>query len=695
MTEKQIFQIIRYGLYLVILSAIGALLFLLQGHVLPARVNIALQVGNQPAVAQARALEIQALSDRAGTTVATSRLIAKQPVVKATLSATTTMPASPSLVVAERTTKNLMAWSTGALASTTVMIKPSESNVLAVVGVNSAALMATPGGQMEQGLSMGTALLVTGQSADGQWLYVMIKDDIAGWMKTDSIIAPHLSAVPVLGDQTIVTVAPTATTEATSKTIKTSTAIASLTQTVSPIAGIETPTAKETIQSNLTPFAAQGPIAQVINTVPSLNVRAGPSTTYPVLTTASANASFIVLARNASSTWVQIQLPKTANLGWVSMSFVKLSMPVAKLPVSIQPTDLPHAVATPVPTANTPTNTALQKVAPASTVIISQPTVQGGQATGLKGKLVIQSQEGGAFYLYNLATGGMRVLTSGMDPTISPDSRQIAFARSDGIYVINVDGSNEHKIFGGRESLRSPKWSPDGHWIVFSRGDGEYKCRDTGDVGICPSETQLLGSLPSDLPPAERKKAAQQLLSQFPRVSKANWMIARISSTGADYRDLPALNSALAPDWVSSGIVYQSTGGLQKTQDQPNAQTQRVYFDYNVNDPDWQPGGGRIIFQSKQGSHWEIFAVNPDGSGLTGLTRPQTTLVKQLPSNVAPAWSPDGQAIAFLSNRNPDGEAGLWRVWVMNADGSHQHPLPLELPINYSYAMEQMVDWGR
>jgi hypothetical protein len=194
---------------------------------------------------------------------------------------------------------------------------------------------------------------------------------------------------------------------------------------------------------------------------------------------------------------------------------------------------------------------------------------------------------------------------------------------------------------------------------------------------------------------AIEKEIAASVISNFDRVSKPEWAISRIAANGEEYRDLPALNSARAPDWNEGGIVYQSADGLQKTADEPDGATQRIIFEYYYWDPDWQPGGGRIVFQAKQGPHWEIFAVNPDGSGLAALTRPKTALVDEMPSNVAPAWSPDGQHIVFLSNREDDGEAGQWRVWVMNADGSNQHPLPVELPLNYTYATEQMVDWSR
>jgi TolB protein len=72
------------------------------------------------------------------------------------------------------------------------------------------------------------------------------------------------------------------------------------------------------------------------------------------------------------------------------------------------------------------------------------------------------------------------------------------------------------------------------------------------------------------------------------------------------------------------------------------------------------PGdNGRIAFSSDRDGDFEIYSMNPDGSGVVQLTND--------PSNDFNAsWSPDGTKIAFASDR----DGGDYDVYVMNSDGS-------------------------
>jgi len=58
-----------------------------------------------------------------------------------------------------------------------------------------------------------------------------------------------------------------------------------------------------------------------------------------------------------------------------------------------------------------------------------------------------------------------------------------------------------------------------------------------------------------------------------------------------------------------------------------------------------------------------------------------------------PLWSPDCRHIAFLSDRD-----GLWRIYVMDADGRNQRPMfgdALDgLGLTYTGYDDRVLSWG-
>ena len=88
---------------------------------------------------------------------------------------------------------------------------------------------------------------------------------------------------------------------------------------------------------------------------------------------------------------------------------------------------------------------------------------------------------------------------------------------------------------------------------------------------------------------------------------------------------------------------------------------------YALVHPVWSPDGQRIAFTGAHlsGDFSEIFATNADGSNLTLLASHPLSGVHG--HNDEPAWSPDGQRIAFESSRD-----GNQEIYVANvADGSN------------------------
>src|SRR5215471_20327628 len=88
--------------------------------------------------------------------------------------------------------------------------------------------------------------------------------------------------------------------------------------------------------------------------------------------------------------------------------------------------------------------------------------------------------------------------------------------------------------------------------------------------------------------------------------------------------------------------------------------------------PAFSPDGSKIVFNSNRTGTSQVYVMNADGSDQTQLTfDPQ-------PKDQVSDWSPDGSKIAYLADTHgiSDVVNPSWGdIWVMNADGSDQHPI--------------------
>ncbi len=101
-------------------------------------------------------------------------------------------------------------------------------------------------------------------------------------------------------------------------------------------------------------------------------------------------------------------------------------------------------------------------------------------------------------------------------------------------------------------------------------------------------------------------------LKSFPAGSQPLYGLSIIDINGENYRDLPTLESAQAPHWGSGGIVYGADKGIEIVgSEPPDDETRQVVSRYAYQDPAWQPGGDRIVFQSREGTHWESSPSTP------------------------------------------------------------------------------------
>ncbi|HJS17194.1 MAG TPA: hypothetical protein VJ785_00490, partial [Anaerolineales bacterium] len=76
-------------------------------------------------------------------------------------------------------------------------------------------------------------------------------------------------------------------------------------------------------------------------------------------------------------------------------------------------------------------------------------------------------------------------------------------------------------------------------------------------------------------------------------------------------------------------------------------------------EPAWSPDGERIAFTSIRDGNEQVYVLDIDSLAVTRLTDPDPNR-----ENSQPAWSPDGKQIAYMMKR-----VGAYQIWVMSDTG--------------------------
>jgi uncharacterized protein YraI len=418
----------------------------------------------------------------------------------------------------------------------------------------------------------------------------------------------------------------------------------------------------------------------------AVSVREGPGMTYPAIEYLLQGEQVTVIGYDAANNWWQVKLADGTS-GWVSGReyYVSVSGDTSEF---FEP-------------------------APAQieTTVNSSTAVHDSSESGT---IVFQTNVGGSIYAINANGTNLRYLTTGMDPAISPDGQWVAFTRWEGdrpgiygnVWLINIDGTNEHVVHEYVLNPRAPAWSADGTKLVIGWQQGGH-----------PDAYQKCSH---DMPPREaydikiKREDDGDILFCYTLPPNPHWSLRMIDVTTGAHEDLSSKLDSFSPVFQPTNnqtVVYDGDDGMARDEGLAGLNldtnvTWDVTTDANDHSPVFSPDGSKIAVSYLQHDHWEVHVINADGSNRQRLTETSyITLIEQMLAgeemhsfnNAAPTWSPDGSQIAFLTDRT-----GQWEIWVMNADGSNQRPLfdvaiqtqlATELGLQYNGVDERMLSW--
>jgi len=420
-------------------------------------------------------------------------------------------------------------------------------------------------------------------------------------------------------------------------------------------------------------------------------VRSLPQADAPVVATLPGAQVVWAEGRSPDGRWLAVTYGEATDglnrRGWVLRNDIALMGEAGDLPelaaaaARAAGSDRPAA-----PAPSTPTPQGSRPAAPA------QPPAAGSSAGG---KLVFQAATGGDIYIVNADGRGLRRLTDGIDPVLSPDGTRVAFARwgsPHGVFVLDLRTGQEQRIAAVNRP-RGPTWSADGARLAFTHVTRTRTCVDLGFacVDIEDARRALGGQECVNTPQGRR------CIGDFPIVNVDDNGLAQTNPAIGGYDNLISEGTIQSLQWRpgQEQFIFRSRIGLQTIR--PGEQPAALSGDPNIGSPAWSPDGQRLVAQLRIHNRTEIVLLDANGGVAAYLTQPPPTYERPgqpPPHNVAPAWSPDGRSIIFLSDRS-----GAWKLYIMNADGSNQRLFLAEtvaaVQFRYDFAAERVVNWGK
>jgi Tol biopolymer transport system component len=199
----------------------------------------------------------------------------------------------------------------------------------------------------------------------------------------------------------------------------------------------------------------------------------------------------------------------------------------------------------------------------------------------------------------------------GAEPSWSPDGRTILFVKHDSIWSVGASGEHPRQVSrpGPNAEDGSPTWDPTGRSIVFSRLTVFKSGRAARTLRI-------------------RRYAhgqARLISSKIPR-----------SADGPEWH--PGRRLVFAASCSPPRLGFSSADGT-------SVQLVRVPQVACLGSPTWSPHSRAVVFQAQaiDSQKFSLWMTDNMGRRLHRVTRSRS-------DDVAPAWAPDGQTIAFSRN---------------------------------------------
>jgi Tol biopolymer transport system component len=278
----------------------------------------------------------------------------------------------------------------------------------------------------------------------------------------------------------------------------------------------------------------------------------------------------------------------------------------------------------------------------------------------------------------SIESSGPRLITERIEdavqPSWSPNGRRIAFwSLRDGnrdIWTLPVNGGDPIQVTREPATDWNPVWSPDGKYLYFSSDRGgsmnlwRVRIEETSGKILGPAEAVTTPS--SDASYIAFARDGQRLAyvnaTDVGNIYKIDYDPVHDNVVGQPSPITQGSWDALCPDvspdnqWIAF-TTWRKPEDLYVIRSDGTGLRQLTDDEHRDRVANWSPDGQRIAFYSNRGDRYQIWSINPDGGGLQQLTH------ERLGNAVYPAWSRDGSRLSYVvADRNLSAASFILRL---------------------------------